>query len=553
MLQSTKLTAAVTAILFLFFIDFIQGQNRSFLTLPLAKSDTLIKNSEGDLNHTKEYQRVLTIYNKLVNARGDFRVPVPSLFLKDEEGYVAYIDYNTTHITLEKKAFDVVSKHGDNAIAFLLAHELAHYYEKHAWRRTFVNDNNDLKIGQNLNSIQDGILLETEADYIGGFLAYTAGYGLFDDAGIIIKELYEAYGLQDNLPGYPSKNDRIELCNRSADKLSLLIDAFEFANMLFAAGKNREAYDYYKFILKHYQSRELYNNLGTIAVINAMELMDKKELKYKYVTELDLDFEGSKDVTIPVKKQIQINLNQAIAHFNSAINLDPNYAPAYLNKANAYALKKEYLKAEFYLNQEALPIAKKNSIKNEKTLIDIGILNGILLAIAGKKSEAEAKFMEGVNKNSKTARLNLSILKNEALLQNKATNLNPINDEFIDEISVKKYFNNPLIGNKMQLISSDYVFQQYNPKAEAYRVFLNMDEVTNFWTAFIFTTDQYKGTDSKGIKINDSNTKLIKTYGNPNAIFETTQGQIYSYPNSIFYLKNGEITRLISYGKKRGY
>ena len=68
-------------------------------------------------------------------------------------------------------------------------------------------------------------------------------------------------------------------------------------NMLSAADMKREAYRYYQNVLNHYPSRELYNNQGTKAVLSAMELMDKTELKYKYVTVLDLDFEGSKDAS----------------------------------------------------------------------------------------------------------------------------------------------------------------------------------------------------------------------------------------------------------------
>lgn len=217
---------------------------------------------------------------------------------------MAYIDYNTNEITLEKKAYDVCKKFGDKAIAFLLAHELTQYYEKHAWRNAFARQHANLDIGKNLKIIQDGIINETEADYFGGFLAYTAGYGLFTDAGKVISELDAAYGLKENITGYPSKSDRVELCDRSAEKLELLIDVFEMGNMLFSADMHSEAYYYYQYILNFYPSRELYNNQGTIAVMSAMKLMEPGELKYKYVSALDLNFEGSKDISKSVTEQI---------------------------------------------------------------------------------------------------------------------------------------------------------------------------------------------------------------------------------------------------------
>ncbi|MBK9643234.1 MAG: hypothetical protein IPO72_18620 [Saprospiraceae bacterium] len=49
----------------------------------------------------------------------------------------------------------------------------------------------------------------------------------------------------------------------SASKLESLIDAFEMANMLNATGKfERNQKYYYKYILMHYQSREIYNNVS---------------------------------------------------------------------------------------------------------------------------------------------------------------------------------------------------------------------------------------------------------------------------------------------------
>lgn len=546
---------SICILIFIFQSSLVISQNRSFATLPLAQSGKLIINATGDLNHTADYKRISTIYNNLVNARGDFRSPVPPLFLKDEEGYVAYIDYNLNEITLEKKAYDVCKKHGDNAIAFLLAHELTHYYEKHAWRNSFVRQNSDLDIGQNLKTIQDGILNETEADYLGGFLAYTAGYGLFADAGKVISDLYAAYGLQENLPGYPSKSDRIELCDRSAKNLEQLVDAFEMGNMLYAADMKSEAYRYYQYVLNHYPSRELYNNQGTIAVLSAMELMDKSELKYKYVTVLDLNFEGSKDASKSVTQQISDFLDQAIIHFNSAINLDPSYAPAYLNKANAYALKKQWKKADFYLNQEALPIAQSSNGKYDKTILDIEVLNGIILAEKGMTNEAEAVFIKAAQNNSEIAKINLAILKNEIVLENKDNTKAPLSEVKMEGISVKSYLDNPESDGSVhqQILEEKLSFFQFNPKGGNSRVFLNMNETTDFWTAFVFTKDGYTGDDGSGIRLSDDLDKLVKVHGKPLRIFETTQGQIYSYPTNIYYLTDNKITRWITYGGKRGY
>ncbi|MBK9643250.1 MAG: hypothetical protein IPO72_18700 [Saprospiraceae bacterium] len=172
-----------------------------------------------------------------------------------------------------KKAYDACLPYGDAAIAFLLGHELTHYYEKHAWRSGFAGNNNDLKASRSLKvDNNDMVSNEIEADYLGGFLAYSAGFGLFDKGGEIIKSVYKDYKMKDDIDGYPSLQDRVELSKRSASKLESLIDAFEMANMLNATGKFEEAKYYYKYILMHYQSREIYNNVGAANLYEMAQL-----------------------------------------------------------------------------------------------------------------------------------------------------------------------------------------------------------------------------------------------------------------------------------------
>jgi hypothetical protein len=147
------------------------AQSRSFAALPIMspKKDVVYS---SNLNHLPEYSRLLTIYEKLVNAKGDRRMPVPQLNLRSEEAYVASMDYRLNEISLEKKAYEVANKYGDAAIAFLLAHELIHYYEKHGWRSQYADAVSDLETGKILENLNDRVVNEVQADVLGGFLAY---------------------------------------------------------------------------------------------------------------------------------------------------------------------------------------------------------------------------------------------------------------------------------------------------------------------------------------------------------------------------------------------
>ncbi len=540
--------------IFVFFILLVQvnlnAQIRSFGTLPLINAGEIKGDPDENLNHTEDFKQILGIYNKLVEARGDFRHPVPQLFLKDVEGRVASIEYNSNQITIEKKAYNVCKKHGDAAVAFLLGHELTHYYEKHAWRDGFARTNADLAVGKSLISVNDDITNETEADYLGGFLAYTAGLGMFNKGGEIIGDLYKEYGMGENVPGYPSKTDRIELGRRSAKRLEALVDAFDMANLLAAVSKDNLAFNYYEYILSQYQSREIYNNLGTIAVENAISFFNKDSLKFKYVSELDIDFGGSKDASLSVIQQINDAFNQAILFFNAATSLDPNYAPAYLNKANVYALKKDFAKAKFYLEEEAKPIANKNPIKYAKTILDIAVLEGIISAVTGNDAVAREKFTQAKDKGSKLAKANLDILNGVEI--DTTRTIFDFSSDTIGKQSLKSFFKKPKIDDKKVLaIKPTQTFFQFVPDSSKSKIFLNQDNTNKQRTAFLMTADNYKGKTMTGIKIGDTDEKVIQVHGKPKTIVETTRGQMHVYDSIVFIIDKNVVKKWILYSTNK--
>ena len=122
----------------------------------------------------------------------------------------------------------------------------------------------------------------------------------------------------------------------------------------------------------------------------------------------------------------------------------------------------------------------------------------------------------------------------------------------MDGISVKSYLDDPYIdANNQQQIADNLAFFQYNAKNTNSRVFLNVKETNNYYTAFVITKDGFTGDDGSGIKLTDSVEKLIETHGKPIDIFETTQGQIFTYPTNIYYISKGKIFQWITYGGKK--
>jgi len=531
----------------------LPAQQRSFGTLPLAKPARSAAIMGAAIEGTPEYEKALAVYNRLVAARGDYRFPVPTFKMTNDEAQVASMDYDKLEIVLEKKAYDVCAGFGDGAdaaIAFLLGHELTHYYEKHAWRQGFVNDFKGLEIGKKLSLEKDTLLIddtanETEADYLGGFLAYSAGYGLFDKGGELIKKLYVAYDMvkEDPLPGYPHLADRQTISARTAEKLKRLVEVFDMANLLTTIGRYPDAYEYYRYVLMQYQSREIYNNLGVTAILDAMQYFKESELKFRYPVELDLASSATKGASGAGSVRNNL-LRQAILHFDAAISLDPGYAPAYLNKACAYALLDDTERARWYAEKEARPAAEKNNYA--KTATDVNILIGILEAKAGNTDAAQKIFKTAAEGGSSLAGINLKLLNNEELGTETTTfgglraKIESVDNQKIDDIHNNLDYDAPRsteINTKIKFHQKQYANS---------RVFIH--HKGDVFTSFHLTGPGYTGETGRAIKAGATFTAVRLAYGEPGQTIETPLGQIWKYSSIIFiFNKDCKLERWVTY------
>lgn len=515
----------------------VLAQDRSFGTLPLAQKPGASALGGPKIEDTEAYQQALRVYNKLVAARGDFRYPVPTFAMRREERSVAYMNYNKMEITLEEKAYDVCKSYGndaDAAIAFLLGHELTHYYEKHAWRRGFAAEYKDLPIGMKLDSLFDDVAHETEADYLGGFLAYSAGFGLFDKGADVIQKLYTAYQLPDKLSGYPSLADRQTIGKRTAEKLKQLVDVFEMANLLTATGNYTEAYEYYRYVLMQYQSREIYNNLGVTTVLEVLKkYTDEKDLKFRFPLQLDLEStleRGSGMADARTKL-----LRQALLHFDAAISLDPNYAPAFLNKACVYVLLGDSVRARFYAEQEALLAAQRGNYP--KAAVDVDILLGIMEAKAGNTKKAQLLFQKAVSSGSALAAYNLKALKNEPVGDEKVGLTGLPKTEKIDGLSMSDIEEDLRVDPNMSInLSKDLTFHQNPEQGPGSKLFVSQNARTEVNTLFDITNPGYPGQTARGIGVGADRKAITDAYGEPKRTLETPRGQIMVYSAILFIL-----------------
>lgn len=521
-------------------------------SIPLAQSTEAVGAPANSITD-ELYQRARHVFDRLVEARGDFRYPVPEFVLLDREESLAFMNYDLMQVQLEVKAGKVCLEYGDAGLAMVLAHELTHYYEKHGWRRGFASEYADLPIGLQLKEMYDKTAIETEADYLGGFLAYSAGYGIFDKGGELMQKLYEAYGLQDQLVmanGYPSLADRQELSRRTQQKLEALVEVFELANLLNAIGQCEDAYEYYRYVVTRYQSREIYNNMGVALALRALAQFSENELVYKYPIQLDLQFSGGSRNTDGEPDRTAL-LQQALVQFNNAISLDSAYAPAYLNKACVYALLGDADRARFYAGVEARDKALKNE-KYAKTATDAGILTGILEAQSGNK-EAAKKLFEAAS-GSPLAAVNLKILNGETWEPERTETSGRFPEEAIDGLEFIFVVYPPggdgpaYDPDRSVQLTNGRAFHQNPIPGPHSRIYISQGPDNKpLLTIFQLTAGAgYTGKTARGIGLGDDRAKIVEAYGEPWRSVETPLGDIMVYKKTkIMFVVSGTDKKLV--------
>jgi TPR repeat protein len=490
-----------------------------------------------------------TIFNQLIKARGDYGGrPKPNLEFVGGTTELARI-YDQT-IFIGEKAYDICADMGAdslNALAFLLAHELTHYYMEHTWEEEFSRSFLSAQVEDHW--LED----EIQADLFGGLLAFSSGYKVSDVIPSFLPKLYEAYGKEEDLPGYQSLNDRITLSLETAKKIELLTQYFETANYLVALELYEDAAAYYQLILKEgYRSREVINNLGVFHIMAATKFFRKSELPYGLPIELDAEarineskkgFEDQKD---PEKYRLEL-IDLAIEYFKDARNLDPEYSVAELNLGCAYALKGVAQKkqepdlAEEHFLQAQLFSKRAKRGKNEKTTLDALVLAGFIEAMQDEKEDAASTWEKAEGKGSALAAANLEVLR-EGVYSIRPNRLPQSNDrELIDELSLDLYKRRPdfdtLVAIQVGMQKAQWGRDMKNAELPHSFIMAHMVSPARFALLHI-TADDYPGKSLLGVQRMDSREKLTQVYRDPNQIIQLAQGEflVYSSREIIFQL-----------------
>ncbi len=501
-----------------------------------------------------------TVYRNIVRSIGDGRQAPILIFAFNkttQENYTTYYSPKRKTIIVGEGIYNIAVSFGADsldALAFVIGHELSHYYKDHGWGMSFGAAPEDFTIAKEIYdsdlTMDRKKIMEAEADYFGCLYGYLAGYNTLKVGGKFISAFYDI-GVSEVTPGYPSKEDRIKIVGEVNEKLAQLIPIYETANMLSLVGNYEESARCFEHVATFFPSREIYNNAGVNKVVHAFSLFKKEEYDYFYPFGLDegsrLNQGGAKGGEIILREEL---LKEAITHFEKATQLDKNYIPAYINTALSYDLIGE---KEMALAMASKAVRMAEEKGDTALMANALIAKGIVQAHLDNEKAAKLSFNGAMIGNERIAKLNLSVLKKgkpfqDLMSKKESAEILSKGLESINEVDPSLM--EVLLEDAQMISLKSQTKERRKMKVYSY----NKDgikalHVKHFTKpineqSFIFTDNEYGGSTARGIKQNDQMDEVIKAYGIPAKITSGIKGNYFVYKQTRIIFRTNEHDRV---------
>lgn len=521
------------------------------------------------------YRKIQEVYDNLVRSFGDGRTPprlvVPPVGVATGRA-VAWSDPGDTvsfgisrtpsmlqggYIAIEERVYHLfapLGKDRDNAVAFLLGHELAHYYLRHGWVGDFGNTFTYLDVGRKVlkvASYEEVVKCEAEADYVGGFYGFLSGYDTFGLASRVLDLVYSAYRLPDKLPNYPSLAERKVIALKAEGNIREIVPVFDAANRLLILEKYEAAARLFEYLAQVFPSREMFNNAGVAYALEALRLPSLEEDRFAYPFEFDPETRLRQAAALRKTRGAWIStsslrnrerlLKAAKELFTRAFRRDEGYTVALVNLAAAESLLGER-EAALLCVEQALRLAKRtgDSYGEAGALV----VRGILRAEEKRVNHARADFSSALALKNPVAELNIKALSGKSspvvALPDRYTagaSEETIGGVRVGDVAGKAVTAVTFILNGLEKGQEPITVRSFRKNG------LDVVQVSvqGKFIRILGASDEYEGQSLRGIRIGSRGDDVRKVYGEPSRVVPVRRGSCLHYctPKVNFCL-NGE-------------
>ena len=337
------------------------------------------------------------VYQDLILAIGDASKIAPPIKSSRTESRVAYYSPSRQTIFIEEKFLEACAAFGSdslNALSFILGHELAHFYRNHGWVSTNGMGYIEAEMKDDWKAMRKDLTLhakdETEADIFSGFYSMVAGYNAMAVAGKTLKSIYQAYGIKDSIPGYPTLEQRVAIANNAMENANDLYILFNVGIYSLALQEYDVASRLFTHIYRQdYSGTEILNNLAVSEILQGYKILGE-DPSYSYPV-----FISTESALDPNSRgnEGEEHIKQGIFYLKEALKKSEDNVSVLVNLASAYAMLNEFIDAEYYL-------AKVEAINPNSSAI--ACLEGIIAMKKGdtktakktwKKNAEESKYI----------------------------------------------------------------------------------------------------------------------------------------------------------------
>lgn len=286
------------------------------------------------------------IYEDIQRAIGDPSDSWPKLEVTNRKKSIAAYRKSDNTILLEEDAVNVCKGFGDNAaaaLAFLIGHELTHFYRHQEWDEIGFGSSFALD-SVSWNTYRNN---EYEADLYGAFLAYISDHDVRSILPKLLDQLYKVYAIpHEETTSYPSLDARKTVIKEMRQQVDLLIQIYESAHLCQAINQPFLAAKSYEYILNFVQTYALHKNHGMSLLKSAASGTNVRinQFSLPMNIERDLPVRGSEF------RDQHVILRQAISAFRDALSSKEGDFDAQMGLVVTYGMLSKFDSAQTILD-----------------------------------------------------------------------------------------------------------------------------------------------------------------------------------------------------------